>query len=256
MRYTKMNPKQSDSIVILNQTGNELFKRGLINEASIYYRQAFRCLTGFSSQIGVTTLKLQQSPLKMLRTQARPLTVKYYVSDIEDFDSWYQIGAMSVMFNIALVYFVTNKLTEAKALLELVLRAAAIQIPDLHDNTKFSEFLEEIILMNDSEQFSLVVVFSLHLLGQIVCIKSSQLRLYNNGTDEGIRILILAIKLGRSVLTQYHPVIGWICSTLGHALIQAHQFEEAMLTFEHAWSIAARLEVNFEEENDSTAPAA
>jgi len=255
-----MNPDQSAGVVLLNETGNELFKIGLINEASNYYKQAIRCLTGSRSQIAMTIQERQQCSSKLLHTNPDPISLQQYDGNIENFDSWHQISAMGVMFNIALVYSAANKIAEARSLLDLVLRAAAIQIPDIRDYNIFSEFLEEIELMNYSERFAQVVVHTLHLLGRIMCVQSSQVSLECNQLSEdldgGIMALVLAFKLGTSYLTQYHPVVACVCSTLGHVLMQAHRFEEAMLTFEHAWSIAATVEVEVGKDFTSTAPAA
>jgi len=254
-----MNPCQSDGIFLLNETGNEFFKVGSISEAAEYYKQAICCLTGSSSGIRVRSLKLQHRLLKLLHTQASPLSLQQYDADLEDFDYWHQVSAMSVMFNMALVYFVTNKIAESEGLLVLVLRAAGIQIPVLDEETRISEILEE-IESKYREQFCHVVVCSLHLLGQILCLQISPLNLnheqFNDALDDGIRSLILGIKLGRSYLTRYHPVIGWICSTLGHALIKAHRIEEAIRTFEYALIIAANVAVSLDDGNHSTAPAA
>jgi len=265
-----LNELSPTNVVLLNKKGIECFYDGYIDRAAEYYEQALKRLFTDSSDMTQEILysRKRKAPEQVKIADLSHLTTFRVESfdydeaseDDDDhdmeYDSWQEMSAIIVIYNLSLVYFVKKQWREAERLLSLLLQAGGIPISNFCDIHDLSTAIEETILAHDDRIFPLVVVSSYHLLGQISCFADGLKATKLEQLCRGMNMFLLAIAVGQSCLSPLHFLVGSAFSTLGHALIYAHCYEEAMGAFARSWDIARYRAIIQETKTPAAAAAA
>jgi len=256
---TILRKSLSAKIVAFNKAGSDLFLLNRFEEAFFHYKLSLD-LIGNVSQVGVennfeikhhiplhdvvaSIWEGQNSSEQSRIHNLTPFPLNS-PSDCQNQGEWERISTMIVIYNISLLYFVSNNQQQGTNMLELVLHLGGCLIlvdVNLNDERPWQHQED-----NSFWQSALVVhliISVYHLLGLSLYERIQQLnntvREQNSAlSGKSLHVMATAIDLGETRLGNKHPRLASLLITVGYILFNAGYKVDARNAFGRARNIS------------------
>jgi tetratricopeptide (TPR) repeat protein len=254
-----------EQIATMNRVGADRFIARRYGEAISHYKKALDLLYGgpFLGQNGDTASSAELRSMTYREdadqnAQRLPLPVILLSGAAEidgDADSWARRGAISVMFNMALLYFALEDWGKTQRLLALVLETGGFSASQaMRDLEDVMQDRASCFFLQHGASMAPIMVTAFDLLGRSVFQQHQRVLLLEPAAaeqigsrqersmwsmDDAVLFLISAVGLAenlKNILQEEEINVGCILISLGQALFHLGRNEEAMLILNQATS--------------------